>query len=121
MAGIFGLLLGGIGIYALTAYWVTRNSRELGIRMAVGASGRAVLADVLRRGLMAPAVGALVGLGLALLTSHFLEAFLFGVDPLDPITFGAVVGVLGSISIVANLAPALRAGRLDLMKVLRAE
>ena len=66
-------------------------------------------------------VGALVGLGLALLTSRFLEAFLFGVDPLDPITFAGVVGVLGSISILANLTPALRAARLDPVRVLRAE
>ena len=65
--------------------------------------------------------GALVGLGLALLTSRFLEAFLFGVDPLDPLTFAGVVGVLGSISILANLAPALRATRLDPVTVLRAE
>ena len=74
-----------------------------------------------RTGLTAPAVGALAGLALALLTSHFLEAFLFGVDPLDPITFVGVVGVLGSISVLANLSPAVRATRLDPVKVLRAD
>jgi predicted permease len=121
VVGAFGLLLGGIGVYALTAYWVTTNTRELGIRMAMGASRREVLLGVLRRGLAAPAVGAIFGLVVALAGSRFLEAFLFGVDPLDPLTFGGVVAILGSISFVANLVPAVRATRLDPVRALRAE
>jgi predicted permease len=117
--GLFGLLLGGIGVYALTAFWVTRNLRGIAIRMALGAGRPAVLRDVLRKGLAAPAIGALAGLALAVMTSRFLGAFLLGVDPLDVITFAGVVGILGSVSILANVAPALRATRLDLSGVLR--
>jgi ABC-type antimicrobial peptide transport system permease subunit len=116
---LFGLLLGGIGVYALTAFWVTRNLRGIAIRMALGAGRPAVLRDVLRKGLAAPAIGALAGLALAVMTSRFLGAFLLGVDPLDVITFAGVVGILGSVSILANVAPALRATRLDLSGVLR--
>ncbi|HKJ03511.1 MAG TPA: hypothetical protein VJ997_13680, partial [Longimicrobiales bacterium] len=87
--------------------------------MALGAGRGAVLGEVLRRGMPAPLVGGLVGLGGALLLTRFLGAFLFGVSPLDPLTFGGVAGILVLVSVAANLIPAARAARLDPASVLR--
>ncbi len=121
IVGIFGLLLGGLGVYGLTAYRVAAHRRELGVRMALGAGAPEVLRGVLRRGMVAPVVGGAIGLGAALVLSRFLEAFLFGIDPLDPIAFGTVVATLVVASVGANLVPAARAAALDPAEVLRAE
>ena len=121
IVGIFGLLLGGLGVYGLTAYRVTAQRRELGVRMALGADAPEVLLGVLRLGMVAPVLGGLIGVGAALVLSRFLQAFLFGIDPLDPIAFGVVVTTLVAASVGANLVPAARAAALDPAEVLRAE
>jgi len=121
IVGIFGLLLGGLGVYGLTAYRVAAHRRELGVRIALGAGTPEVLLGVLRRGMIAPVVGGLIGVGTALVLSRFLHAFLFGIDPLDPVAFTAVVGTLVAVSVGANLVPAARAAALDPAEVLRAE
>lgn len=121
IVGIFGLLLGGLGVYGLTAYRVAARRRELGVRMALGADAPEVLLGVLRRGMVAPVLGGLIGVGAALVLSRFLQAFLFGIDPLDPIAFGVVVITLVAASVGANLVPAARAAALDPAEVLRAE
>src|SRR5206468_12168584 len=87
--GLFGLLLAAIGIYGVTAYAVTQRTREIGIRIALGAMRRDVVAMVLRQGLSLAAVGCAIGLVLAAGVNRMLAAFLFGVDPMDlPIFFG---------------------------------
>lgn len=121
VVGLFGLLLGGLGVYGLTAYRVIGATREIGIRMALGASAGEVLSGVVRSGLGAPLAGGAVGLVLAGVAARFLEAFLYGVNPLDPLTFGAVIGTLAVCSLAANLVPAARAARLDPARVLRGE
>jgi predicted permease len=121
LVGLFGLLLGSLGVYALTAFWVTTNIRQMGIRMALGADRGEVLWEVLRRGAPAPLVGGLVGLGGSLVLTSFLRAFLFGVSPFDPLTYGGVAAVLLAVSVVANIVPAVRAARLDPANVLRGE
>lgn len=121
VVGLFGLLLGCIGIYALTAFRVAGSSREIGIRMALGAKRGEVVSEVLRRGLAAPVAGGLIGLAAALLGARFLRAFLFGVQPLDPVTFLGVVVMLAAASLAANLLPAIRAARTDPVRVLKQE
>jgi ABC-type antimicrobial peptide transport system permease subunit len=121
VAGLFGLLLGGIGMYALTAYWVALRTREIGVRMALGAGRGTLIRGVLRRGLVAPAVGAAVGVVGALFVGRLLGTFLFAVEPLDlPALLGAL-GALGLVSIAANLGPAWRASALDPVQALQRE
>ena len=121
VVGLFGLLLGCIGVYALTAFRVAGSIREIGIRMALGAKRGEVVTEVLRRGLAAPLAGGVIGLVAALLGARFLRAFLFGVEPLDPVTFLGVAVTLGAASLAANLFPAVRAARTDPVRVLREE
>jgi ABC-type antimicrobial peptide transport system permease subunit len=121
LMGVMGLLLGGIGVYGITAYWVSQRAREVGIRIALGANRWGVIASVMSTGMKAPAIGAAIGLGIALITGRFPEAFLFGISPLDPATIAAVVGVLGGTTVLANFVPALRAARVDPARVLKEE
>jgi predicted permease len=119
--GSLGLLLGGVGVYGISAYRVARRARDVGVRMALGADTGTIIVEVLKNGMKAPVIGAGVGLAIAFGTSRFLEAFLFGVSPLDPTTFVGVIGVLGGMAFLANLIPALRAAGVDPARVLRSE
>jgi len=115
------LLLASIGLYALLSYTVAQRSGEIGVRMALGARSSNVLRLILGRGI-ALALGG-IGLGLAAsaaLTRH-LSSMLYGVEPVDPLTFTLVSALLLAVSIGASAAPAIRASRLDPMQVLRAE
>jgi predicted permease len=119
--GLVGLLLAGIGIYGVTAYAVTRRRREIGIRMALGASRAAVVGMILRQG-MAPAIaGSAIGLTLAAAASQALVVFLFGVQPLDPLTFGGAAALFIAIGLLACYGPARHATRIDPLTALRYE
>jgi putative ABC transport system permease protein len=115
------LVLAAIGVAGVLAYLVSRRRREIGIRMALGASRVNVLGLVLRRGLAYAGAGILAGVAAALFLTRLMEGLLFGVAPRDPFTFLMVSGILLLIAAAASLIPALRAARLDPLEALRAE
>ena len=117
--GLVGLLLAGIGIYGVTAYAVARRTREIGIRVAMGARRADVVRMVLREGLSLVLVGSLIGLLLAAAGSRVLTGLLFGVPPLDPMTFSSAAVLFAAIGVAACYGPARRATRIDPMEALR--
>ncbi|HEX5475485.1 MAG TPA: ABC transporter permease [Vicinamibacterales bacterium] len=119
--GIVGLLLAAIGIYGVTAYAVGRRTREIGIRMALGANRAAVLRLVLRQGLVLTLLGIGIGVVLGALGSGILRGFLLGVSALDPLTFGGAVLLFTVIALTATYFPARRATRVDPISALRQE
>ena len=121
---IFGglaLCLAVVGVYGLMAYSVSQRTRELGIRLALGARAVVVCGMVLRQGLGMAVAGILLGLAGALVLTRLLSAQLFGVSPTDPGVITAMAATLAAVSLVACLIPALRATRVDPMVALRSE
>jgi len=122
--GVFAgvaLVLASIGLYGVVAHGVTERTHEIGVRMALGAERRHVLALVVRQGLSMAIVGTLVGITAALTLSRLIESLLFHVQPTDPTTFGLVVATLLGVSVLACYVPAWRATRVDPTQALRAE
>ncbi|HEX6322436.1 MAG TPA: ABC transporter permease [Vicinamibacterales bacterium] len=111
--GAVALFLSAIGIYGVLAYQVAQRRREIGIRMALGSSVRAVFGIVLADGAKIVAVGLALGLAGALVTGSYIESQLFGVDALDPIVIGAVGAILAVVSFVAVMIPARRAAKVN--------
>jgi predicted permease len=124
IAGSLGgvaLLLAAIGLYGLTAYAVASRAREIGIRMALGASDTGVVRLMLGRGLRLVLIGGGIGLAVAVGLAQLLSGFLFGVSPLDPAAYALTVGVLGLVALVATYVPARRAAAVDPLISLRSE
>jgi predicted permease len=119
--GILALVLAATGIYGVMAYAVSRRTREIGIRMAVGATQAQVLQSVARRAATVIGAGLVLGLGLALAAGRLLERILYGVKPNDPLTFAIVFALMLSIGAAATFLPARRAARIDPMQALRRE
>jgi putative ABC transport system permease protein len=119
--GSFALFLAAVGIYGVLAYSVSRRTREIGVRMALGAERRRVLRMILRDGMRAVVPGILVGVVGALLLSRLMAGLLYGIEPTDPVTFGAVVVVLAVVTLAASFVPARRATKVDPMVAIRAE
>jgi putative ABC transport system permease protein len=117
--GALSLMLAGVGVYGVMAYTVSQRTRELGIRLALGARAASVRGMVLRQGLAMAVWG--IGLGLlgAVALGRLLSGLLYGVSPADPLVLGAVAGLLGAASAVACLVPAVRATLVNPMDVLR--
>ena len=115
------LLLAAIGLYGLLSYLVVQRTRDIGLRMALGARRRAVLAEVLRDGLKLVAAGLAVGIAGAAVLTRVTESLLFGVKPGDLATYGAVVFVLALTGAAACAVPAIRATRIDPAAALRSE
>jgi putative ABC transport system permease protein len=115
------LLLALVGVFGVLAYSVQQRWREFGVRVALGATPAGVLALVLRGAVRAIAVGAAVGLAGAALLSKSISTFLYGVTPLDPVTFGSVGLIVAATAAVAIAAPALRAAHIDPILALRKE
>jgi predicted permease len=111
--GVLGLILTAVGLYGVVSYGVTQRTRELGIRMALGASRSDTLTLVLREVAMMGGVGLLVGLPLALWATRMFSALLFGVGPWDVPSFAAAIVVLAGVLLVAGLLPARRATGID--------
>jgi putative ABC transport system permease protein len=115
------LVLSAVGIYAVTAYSVTQRTQEIGVRMALGARGGQVSWLILRRGLVQLAIGLVLGLAGALPLSGVLQSLVVQIPTKDPVTFGAIAGILVAVTIAACLIPARRATHLDPLVALRAE
>ena len=119
--GSVGLLLAGIGIYGVTAYAVARRTREIGIRIALGARRVDVIGMILREGVSLTLIGSGVGLIVAAAISRALAGFLFGIPPIDPLTFTGTTVLFVAIGLAACYVPARRATRVDAMESLRFE
>jgi predicted permease len=119
--GAVALLLAAIGIHGLIASSVTERTRELGIRLALGASRRQVLQDVVVPGVTLASIGVAAGALASLPVTRLLRSFLWGVQPGDPVTFASVIGTLLLVALAASLLPALRVLRLDPARTLRAD
>jgi predicted permease len=119
--GIVGLLLAAIGIYGVTSYAVNQRTREIGIRVALGADSSDVLRLVLRQGLMLAGAGVAIGIALAALGSQLLRSLLFGISGVDPLTFGGACLLFAVIALLASYIPARRALAVDPMAALRNE
>jgi putative ABC transport system permease protein len=118
---VAGMMLAMIGVYGVSAYWVSKRRRELAIRLAVGASKRHVMSLVLRRSLMLAVAGGVAGLALTVVGTRLIESMLFEVTGDDPLTLIATTGLLATVVVVGCAVPAMRAARVDPMTTLRAE
>jgi len=119
--GGLALFLAAIGIHALIASGVTERTRELGIRMALGATAGQTIRDAALPGLLMALAGLVVGCGVALGVSGLIRSLLWGVRPNDPLTFAVVVAALLAVAVAASVLPALRVRRLDPVSLLRSE
>ncbi|MCX5644853.1 MAG: ABC transporter permease [Phycisphaerae bacterium] len=119
--GAVGLLLAGMGVYAVLAYSVAMRTREIGIRMALGAAEAGVVRMVLRQGMTLVGIGIALGLGAACVLTRLLRGMLYGVSPMDPLTLVAGALLLSLIALVACYLPARRAAKIDPMVALRHE
>ncbi|MEM7352784.1 MAG: FtsX-like permease family protein, partial [Acidobacteriota bacterium] len=119
-AGV-ALILALVGIYGALAYSVAQRAHELGVRMALGATGGSVLGMILRRGMTLVLIGVALGLGGALLATRVLESLIFGISPTDGVTLALGVATVVVAALVASSIPAWRATRLDPLTILRSE
>ena len=119
--GLLALLLAAMGVYGVVSYSVAQRTREIGIRLALGARARDVLRLVAGRGMALVAAGLVAGLVVALVLTRFMEGVLYGVSATDSVTFTLVVFLLGFVALLACLVPARRATRVDPMVALRHE
>ncbi|HYA97396.1 MAG TPA: ABC transporter permease [Methylomirabilota bacterium] len=117
----FALGLAAVGVYGVMSYLVTQGARELGIRVALGATQRAVLSLVLGRGMLLAAGGIALGAGAALAMGRLIARMLFRVGPADPLTFSLVTGIMLGVAFLAVSVPARRATRVDPIVALREE
>ena len=120
LAGV-ALVLAVVGVYGVMSYSISQRTREMGIRMALGAQRGTVQALVIRQGTALAAVGVVCGVGIALLVTRGLATFLFGVSPFDPMVFGVVAALLLIASVGATYLPARRATQIDPIEALRTE
>jgi predicted permease len=119
--GVVALALAAVGLYGLLAYSVAARTKELGIRVALGANPRSIVTLVLRQGVGLALAGIVIGVVGAAALSRFVEGMLFGLTPLDPMTFIGVSGLLAAVALVASTIPACMASRVDPLISIRAE
>ena len=119
--GLLALVLACVGLYGVMSYTVSRRTREIGVRMALGAQRTQVLGMVLNEGLKLVLIGIVVGIPVALLASRVFSSMLFGLSPADPLSMLTVIAVLLSITLLASYIPARRATKVDPMIALRYE
>jgi ABC-type antimicrobial peptide transport system permease subunit len=120
-AAVVTLILGAVGLYGVLAYVVTLRTRELGIRIALGASPHEVAVTMMKYGIALSLIGTACGLGIFALIGRFLGALLFGVATNDPVALGGATLTLTAIATLASWIPARRAARIDPSDALRAE
>jgi ABC-type antimicrobial peptide transport system permease subunit len=117
----FALLLSAMGLYGVIAFTVARRTREIGVRLAIGARPGTILALVLRQGLTRCLIGLGIGFALAAAATRMVAGALYGVRAADPLAWSGAAGVLVAVTLAANLVPAWRAMRIDPVRALRAE
>ncbi len=117
--GVTGLILAIVGVYGVTAVWAAQRRKEIGIRLALGASGENVVRWTVRRGLIAPGVGLAIGLVVSVAAARLLASLLSGVSAFDPLTFAAVPAVLAATGVLATWLPARSAARVHPAETLR--
>ena len=118
---VIALLLASVGVYGVISYGVTRQTREFGIRLALGAARSDIARLVLRRAMSLAIGGTLIGLGAAVLVTRAMESLLYGIKPDDPTSFAAAAGLLVIVTLLASYVPASRAASVDPAITLRAE
>jgi ABC-type antimicrobial peptide transport system permease subunit len=121
IAGSMALLLGLVGIYGVIAYAVSQRTREIGIRMALGAPRAGLLGVFVRQGLLLAGIGTAIGLVAAAGLTRLMSSLLFGVTALDPLTYAAVSALLIAAAVLASYLPARRAMAIDPVEALRME
>jgi predicted permease len=119
--GLVGLLLAAVGLYGVIAFSTTRRTREIGIRLALGARGADVLRMIVGEGMRLAGIGVAVGVLLAAAATRVMASLLFDVSPLDPLTFAAMSALFVLVALAATWLPARRAARAEPMSVLRSE
>ncbi|HEX4200024.1 MAG TPA: FtsX-like permease family protein [Chthoniobacterales bacterium] len=119
MFSVAALLLSAVGLYGILAYSVGQRTREIGIRIALGAQGGNVLKLVTQRGLQIVGMGLLTGITVGLVAANLMQGLLYGVSPIDPVSFGVSLLCLGIAATLACLFPALRAIRINPITALR--
>jgi predicted permease len=119
--GVVGMLMAAVGLYGIVAYLVGQRTREIGVRLALGANRRDVLRLVVGDGMRPVAAGMAIGLLLALGATRLLKSYLFGVSPLDAVTFVGGAALLTAVALTASYLPARRAAAMDPVRALRAE
>lgn len=119
LLGATGLVLAAVGVYGVIAYVVAQRTHELGVRMALGATGTTVQWMVVRQGLVLAVTGVAVGVLVSLVAARTLRTMVFGITPHDPVTFVVVGGLLALVAVVASYVPARRATRIDPLAALR--
>ena len=118
---VLAMLLAAVGLYGVIGYSVSRRTREIGIRVALGARSSRVLGLVVQQGMVLVVIGVVIGAALAALAGQVLSTVLYGVSPLDVVAFGGAIGLLLLIALLANYIPARRATRIDPMLTLRSD
>jgi predicted lysophospholipase L1 biosynthesis ABC-type transport system permease subunit len=121
IAGSMALVLGIVGLYGVISYGVSQRRREIGIRLALGAQRGELKRMFVRHGLVLAAIGVAIGLGTAMGLTRLMSSLLFGVSPLDPLTFGAVALFLTVAAVLASYLPARRASAVDPAEALKSE
>jgi ABC-type antimicrobial peptide transport system permease subunit len=121
IAGLMALMLGIIGIYGVIAYVVLQRTREIGIRLALGAQPRQVERMFLRQGLVLTGVGIGIGLVAAVALGRAMSSLLFGIGPMDPTTYLAALAIMLAAAALASYLPARRAAAIDPMTTLKTE
>ena len=118
---VTGLGLAALGLYGILSFRVTLRTREIGIRMALGATRREVIQDIVGQGMRLVTVGVALGLVGGLAATQWLRSFLFGIAPSDPLTLATIAALLGLVSLLACWLPARHAASVDPMEALRYE
>jgi predicted permease len=121
LMGLLALVIAGLGLYSVLSYLVAQRTHELGVRLALGASGQRIIGMILRSSLGMAGLGVVIGLGLALWAGRFVQPLLFETSPRDPLVIGGVAVGLLAIAVLASMVPALRARRVNPMEALRAD
>jgi ABC-type antimicrobial peptide transport system permease subunit len=121
IAGTMALLLSVSGLYGVLSYAVSQRRREIGIRVALGAQAHDIRSLFVRRGLLLAGIGAVFGIAGAIGSTRLMESLLFGVSPLDPLTFAVMPVVLTLVAVLASYLPACRAVAVDPVETMRVE
>ncbi len=119
--GAASLLLASLGIYGVIAYSVAQRRKEIGLRMALGATSDRIRRGFLVEGLRLSLTGLAIGIALTLATGQAMASVLFGITPFDPVTLGGVLIIFAGVAVLASVVPAFRASRVDPLAALRYE